>query len=125
MNTNDTLTITKTFTVGELWEAVWGADGAGMVYWCPKIRKPNGEDIELWKEQDGELVANPQDVKIYDAEEGKTHVVTVEDLRRGYELALKAGQTHCGSHALDPEDYDACFGDMIIQYAIFGKLIYG
>ena len=37
----------------------------------------------------------------------------------------KAGQTHCGSHALDPEDYDACFGDMIIQYAIFGKLIYG
>lgn len=127
MNTSDTLTVSKTFTVGELWEAIWGCDGAGMVYWCNKIRKPNGHDIHLWKYEGSDLIPNPQDVKIYDTTEvkPKTYVVTVEDMRRGYELALQQGQQHCGGHALDIDDYDGCFGDIVIQYAIWGKLIYG
>jgi hypothetical protein len=125
MDINATLTVGKSFTVGELWEAVWGCDGAGMYYWCRKLRKPNYQGIDLWKRVDGEITPNPQPVRIYDSIEEKSYVVEVDDLRRGYELALQAGQTHCGSYSLDTEDYDACFGDMIVQYAIFGKLIYG
>jgi hypothetical protein len=125
MKNEDTMTITKTFTVGQLWEAVFGSDGAGIVYWSPKIRKQNGKGIDLWKTVDGELQPNPQDFKIWDIEENKWHFVTVEDLRTGFEKALKANQTHCGGYPLDLEDYDACFCDMVMQYAIFGELVYG
>ena len=125
METSSTLTVSKSFTVGELWEAVWGCDGAGMYYWCRKLRKPNYQGIDLWKRVDGKITPNPQPVRVYDSIEEKSYVVEVDDLRRGYELAIKAGQTHCGGYPLDTEDYDACFGDFIVQYAIFGKLIYG
>ena len=124
METNATLTVSKSFTVSELWEAVWGCDGAGMTYWCRKIRTPNYKSIDLWIMEGKEIKPNPQAVRIYDNIGEKSYVVEVEDLRRGYELAIKAGQTHCGSYPLDTEDYDACFGDMIIQYAIFGELTY-
>jgi hypothetical protein len=125
METNATLTVSKTFTVNELWEAVWGCDGAGMYYWCRKLRKPNYQGIDLWKKEDGKLVPNPQAVRIYDSIGEKSYVVEVEDLRRGYELAIKAGQTHCGGYQLDTQDYDGCFGDMVVQYAIFSELTYG
>lgn len=127
MQNTDTLkvSVTKEFTVEELWEAVFGCDGAGMVYWSPKIRKQNGHGIDLWKKENGELKANPQNFKVWDIYEEKWHFVTVEDLRLGFEKALAKGQTHCGSYPLDIEDADACFGDMIIQYAIFGELVYG
>jgi hypothetical protein len=81
--------------------------------------------IDLWTTVDGELQPNPQDFKIWDSEENKWHFVTVEDLRTGFEKALIAGQTHCGGYPLDLEDYDACFCDMVMQYAIFGELVYG
>lgn len=125
MDTSNTLTVSKTFTVDQLWEAVWGCDGAGMYYWCRKLRKPNYQGIDLWLKKDGKIVPNPQPVRVYDSIGEKSHVVEVEDMRRGYELAIKAGQTHCGGYPLDTEDYDGCFGDMIIQYAIFGELVYG
>ena len=124
MNAKETITVTisKSTTVGDLWEAVFGSDGAGMTYWAPKIRKPNGQGIKLWTK---DWEPNPQDFKVWDAEENKWHLVTVEGLRIGYEKALAKGQTHCFGHALDIEDADACFGDMVIQYAIFGELVYG
>ena len=126
MDTSSTLTVSKSFTVGELWEAVWGCDGAGMYYWCQKIRTPDYKSIDLFKRVNGKITPIPQPVRVYDGEDNnKSYVVEVDDLRRGYELAIKAGQTHCGGYPLDTEDYDACFGDFIVQYAIFGKLIYG
>ena len=120
-----TLTITKTFTVDQLWEAIWGCDGTGITYWCNKIRKPNEEGVDLWKFEDNKVTPNPQAIRIYDYIEETSYVVEIEDLRRGYELAMKAGQTHCSYYPLDIDDYDDCFGDIVLQYAIFGKLIYG
>jgi hypothetical protein len=64
MDTNATLTVSKSFTVNELWEAVWGCDGSGMYYWCRKIRKPNYQGIDLFKRVNDEIVTNPQAVRI-------------------------------------------------------------
>jgi hypothetical protein len=36
MQNSDKMTVSVTFTVGELWEAVFGSDGAGMVHWSRK-----------------------------------------------------------------------------------------
>ena len=126
MQHTDTMTVSKTFTVGALWEAVFGSDGAGQVYWSSMIRNAEGQDIDLWiTNAEGELVGNPQDFKVYEDEEDKWHTVTLEDLRAGFEKALNEGNTHCGGHALDIEDADACFGDIVVQYATFGELVYG
>jgi hypothetical protein len=126
MKYTDTMTVSKTFTVGELWEAVFGSEGAGMVHWSTEIRNAEGQDIDLWiTNAEGETVGNPQDFKVLEDEEDKWHTVTLEDLRAGFEKALNAGQTHCGGNALDLEDSDACIGDFVIQYAVFGELIYG
>lgn len=128
MQNSDKMTITKTvtFTVGELWEAVFGSDGAGMVYWSSEIRNENGEDIDLWiDDANGESVTNPQNFRVYEDEEEKWHDVSLEQLRVGFEKAMINNETHCGGHTLDLEDPDACFGDIVIQYAVFGELIYG
>ncbi len=127
MQNTDTLKveIVKELTVEQLWDAVFGCDGTGIVYWSPKIRKQNGHGIDLWVMKDGEIKANPQNFKVWDIYENKWHFLSVEDLRKGYEKALTAGQTHCGNYPLDHEDYDACFADIVIQYGIFGDLVYG
>lgn len=116
----------KTFTVGELWEAVFGSDGAGMVHWSTEIRNANGEDIDLWVDDaNGELVTNPQDFKVYEDEEEKWHLVTLEQLRSAYEKAINENITHCGGSRLDLDDSDACIGDILVQIAVFGEVTYG
>jgi hypothetical protein len=120
------ITITKEITKEELWEAVWGCDGTGLTYWADYIRKTNGKDLNLFKkDSEGIYQPNPQAFKIHDYQESRWHQVNLKDLARGFKLAKEAEQTHCGGHQLDIEDADACFGDMVIQYAIFGKLVYG
>ena len=126
MNNSDKMTVSVTFTVGELWEAVFGTDGAGMVHWSSKIRNENGEDIDLWTtDTNGESVTNPQNFRVYEDEEEKWHDVSLEQLRIGFEKAMINNSTHCGGYPLKLDDYDACFGDVVIQYAVFGELIYG
>jgi hypothetical protein len=126
MQNSDKMTVGITFTVGELWEAVFGSDGAGMVHWSSEIRNENGEDIDLWiDDANGESVTNPQNFRVYEDEEEKWHDVSLEQLRVGFEKALMDNASHCGGYALKLDDYDACFGDIVIQYAVFGELIYG
>jgi len=116
------ITIKKEITIEQLWESVWGCDGKGMTFWSNKVRKLNGHDIDLWHR---DWTPNPQNFKVFDYIENKWHAITLDKLVIGYEKALTEEQTHCGGYSLDIEDPDACFGDMVIQYAIFGKLIYG
>lgn len=124
---NDTFTITKEVSYLDLWEMVWGSDGAGTTYWADKVRKLDGDDIDLWKtDENGNLVGNPQPFKIHDTEEGKWHNVFLSDLAIAYKLADEQNLTHCGRYAIvDFEEQDACNGDTLIQLAIFGEVIYG
>lgn len=109
-----------------LWESVWGSDGAGLTYWANKVRTANGDDIDFWKKDaKGHFVANVQPFKIHNYLEGKWYHLNINDLARGYKKAREAHQTHCGHFSINIEDADACFGDMVIQYAIYGELVYG
>ena len=117
--------MSKTFTIEtevsyqELWDAIWGSDGSGMTYWCSHIRKADGGDIDLWG-------AEPVDFKVYDTEEEKWHTCTLEQLAEGYRKAVATKQSHCGHYSVaDLEESDACTGDLIVQLAIFGEIVYG
>ena len=128
MSKTFTITITKEVSYDDLWEAIWGSDGTGMTYWCSKIRKPDGSDIDLWLKGEGQysLVPNPQDFKVYDHEEGKWHTITLEALADAYRKAYEGKLRHCGTcDVTDLEDADACTGDILVQLAAFGEVIYG
>lgn len=119
-----TFTATRTVEVSydDLWSAVWGSEVA--YDWFSKVRQPDGKGIDLWTKPDFD--PNPQDFKVYDEYEEKWHEVTLEALANGYRLALQNNTHHCGGcEVADLEDPDACTGDIIIQLAIFGKVIYG
>lgn len=124
---SDTFTITKEISYLDLWEVIWGSDGAGMTYWSDMVRTPNGGDIDLWtKDEQGNLVGNPQPFLIHDMEEDKWHAITLADLATAYKLADEQNLTHCGNCAIvDFEEQDACNGDVLIQLAIFGEVVYG
>jgi hypothetical protein len=123
----DTFTITKEVSYLDLWEMVWGADGAGTTYWADMVRKPNGDDIDLWKtDSEGNLVGNPQPFIIHDTEEDKWHTITLASLALAFRHADRENLTHCGNCAIvDFEEQDACNGDVLIQLAIFGEVVYG
>jgi hypothetical protein len=108
----------------DLWTAIWGSEGTGITYWASKIRNLDDSGISLWTKPDWE--PNPQDFKLYDFQGEEWHTITLADLEAGYKLALNQGLTHCGKCAVaDLEDSDACTGDIIIQLAIFGDVVYG
>ncbi len=116
-----TMNITKEISYAELWSAVWGSETTS---WFTSVRKPDGKGIDLWTKPDFE--PNPQDFRLYDAEQDEWHLVTLADLARGYQLAYEQQTTHCGNCLVaDLDDPDACSGDYILQLAIFGELIYG
>lgn len=107
----------------ELWGAVWGSDGAGINYWCSKIRDIDGGDIALWVGED--MDPNPQPFTIYDHEADEWYDVSLLNLANGYARALNEGARHCGTYSLSMDDPDSCFGDIVLQYAVFGEMIYG
>lgn len=50
--------------------------------------------------------------------------LTIVDIANAVSNLTAEGWTHCGGdHVLD--DPDACVGDAVIQYALFGEFIYG
>jgi hypothetical protein len=123
MSKSFTVTTTKEVSYDDLWEAIWGSDGTGITYWCSKIRKPDGSDIDLWLKGEGEysLLPNPQDFKLYE-----WHTVTLDHLADAYRKAVEDKVRHCGTcEVADLDDADACTGDVLLQLAVFGEVIYG
>jgi hypothetical protein len=114
----------QAITIDTIWEAVWCTEGTGITYWAPKIRNAAGNSINIWKrDADRNLVPNPQALRIFDAEAERWHDVSLEMLEKGYRSAVANRERHCG-YILDIEDSDECFGDIVIQHAIFGEVIY-
>ena len=124
-------TVTNKVSYNDLWDAVWGSDGAGMTYWASEVQKPNGDAIQLYKYVSNpngskDVIPNPQDFRVWDDYEERWHQVTLEDLANGYRLACETKAMHCGGCRVDDlEDPDACTGDVIIQLAIFKEVVYG
>jgi hypothetical protein len=108
--------------IDELWESIWSDDGGGITYWCDAIRKTDGSGIDLWK-VDEDYAPNPSAFKLLS--DGKWHKVTLEQLADAYIKVKQLGLMHCGNYPIDIEDPDACFGDTVLQYAVFGEMVYG
>jgi hypothetical protein len=106
-----------TVGVEDFWSNVLGSGWEDSSWW-QKWKYSAGADwqtpgvITIWAE-------DPEDEdKTIKAE------LNVQDLANGYALAVKNGFHHCG-YSLDWENLDYCGSDGILQFAIYGKLIFG
>lgn len=82
----------------------------GCGYWADEADVPNNEKLFA-----SEALTQGFDVKIHDAEEDKWHTLTLTKFLKGLSLAK--------NHNF--EDYDMYDAEQVLQYALFGKLIYG
>lgn len=104
-----------------------GALEGGINYWCDEASVIGDYLGEYGSEQ----ISRGGQLKLYDFEEGKYHVLTKEKFMEGLKLYFQK-PTSCnileqidGKLRLDCCNADALVCDAIIQYALFGDVIYG
>ncbi len=105
--------------VKDLWDAVWCSDGSGMTYWADMIRAPDMSGISLWDTAD-DYAPVPQDFMVHDSYENRWHLVTLSGLVDAFALSVKNGWVD-----YDLSDVDETFGDVVVQVAVFGDVVYG
>ena len=104
-----------------------GALEGGIYYWCRKAEVVGAYLGEYASEQ----IARGGQLKLYDREEDKVYILDLEKLLNGIKLYA---QNPVGYNCLDMIDgkleidccnADAIVCDAIIQYALFGEVVYG
>ena len=82
--------------------------------------------VRSYKEvSDQELVTVTFDNPVEGPEE-ITRDVTAEHLVEAYANLIKDQKYHCGTIVpIDLEEWDSCVSDYVLQYALFGELVYG
>lgn len=92
----------------------------GINYWVAgKVRMltdPTGE-FEAGKIYASDLISRGGSIEFTD-DDGEVHQLDKAKFKKGLGMALKDG------NGFDREDYDASDADRVIQYAVFGKLVY-
>ena len=112
-----TYSYTKTITeqqVNELMESAL----RGITYWADEavIYLVGDQDFdEAADTATSEALTKGYGLTIHDFEEDKRHNLTLEKLLKGLSLA----------NTYSPDQVDMSMGDMVVQYALFGKVIYG
>lgn len=104
----------------------------GINYWCKKAEVADdylGEYASDQISRGGELI-------LHDMEESKGYIVSKEKLIEGLKKYIAAGNEcivretedygiYTGKLSIDAGNIDALAADCIIQYAVFGDVIYG
>lgn len=96
----------------------------GITYWCNKAEVV--ED-DYYGEYASEQISRGGSLRLYDREEDETYLLTLEKLLNGIRLACRDGY---GEEWIDGENLDCCqidceAADTIVQYALFGELVFG
>lgn len=101
-----------------------GALEGGITYWCHKAEVV-GEYLGEWA---SEQISRGGMLKLYDAEGGEKYWLDREKFVKGFKLWLENYDDRYD--AVDIDGVDCCnidgeMADMIIQYALFGEVLYG
>ena len=96
----------------------------GITGWC-RAAKPVGK---MLGEYGHEQIARGGSLMLYDAESSDKWELTLDKFLRGLAQAVEDGvpvAIDAGSGSIDPSEVDADGADMIIQYALFGEVVFG
>lgn len=93
--------------LSELLDLPWTGEG-----WAFEVKRKGEAIVITHEDNEGDTV--------------KT-LVTEEMVVKAFAELAKAKQTHCGGYKVeaDPDEWDACIIDLVIQQAIFGEVIFG
>lgn len=119
------ITIKKTLNITDeqLDDIMCTALEGGITYWCSEAQ-PVGEYLGEWAH---EQIARGGRLTLTDSEEGTAHKLDKEKLLKGLELYLSNGGAAeiADGDTIDTSEVDAIAADEIVQYALFGDVIYG
>lgn len=120
-----TIEIKKDITEKEVWGIIVTAFEGGINYWCghvewdeEKYPKPKDEPISTFCTK---LLLDDVTLQLFDAEQDdEIYELTLTRLLKGIAQNYLERPHDC-----DLKNYDANTADCIIQYAIFGEVVYG
>lgn len=112
-----TINVPITFNVTELDNILSGCFEGGSTYWLTEVTAKKDD----WKGATylSDVVSKGGSLLLFDGEENETHTLNLMKLLKGIVLYVQAG------NELDFESMDGGTNDEILQYALFGKVIYG
>lgn len=94
----------------------------GITYWCNEARTV-GEFLGSYA---SDQISRNGTLILHDSEDDKNYELTLAKFLEGLKLYIEDGNTEalCDGR-IDPGNIDADGADSIIQYAIFGEVIFG
>lgn len=90
----------------------------GITYWCSKAEVVG----EYLGEYASDQISRGGKLILHDFEEDEDHELTLEKFLAGYKQTVEDGLFDGDP---DGDEYDAAVADCIIQYAVFGEIVYG
>lgn len=98
----------------------------GATYWCDRAEVIGGEYLGVYA---SDQISRGGDLRLYDAEEDKQYILTLDKFLKGLETFITVDR---GEHEIVDRDgkinvrkIDREIADQIIQFALFGEVIYG
>lgn len=116
--------ITINLSAQDIDDIMTSALEGGIAYWCRRVEVIGGYLGEWASEQ----ISRGGELKLYDAESEDTWVLTRDKFLKGVKLWLTNGMDvdhGIVENGLETSVIDAVQADCIIQYAIFGKVVFG
>lgn len=94
----------------------------GITYWCDEAKVVG----EYLGEYASEQISRGGTLILHDAEDDEEHLFTIEQFMQGLRLYLEQGcHVNIEDNAIDTCDIDASDADCIVQFGIFGEVVYG
>ena len=93
----------------------------GSVDWIDRIKVV--DDDYKGARYGSEVISHDGEIKVF-VDEGTPHHLTKTKLLQGCQLYVN-GHKGVGSRRWRPDDFDAEDTDIILQYALFGEVVYG
>ncbi len=105
-------------------------DSAGSKYWCKELRWPDADFLQDDTCWEALLAGRIDHVTVVEdrSEEGKgplRHKVTREKVAKAAQIILDKYPHHLGAVLGNSEDADAETGDVLLQCAALGDIVYG
>lgn len=94
----------------------------GITYWCDSCKVVG----EYLGEYASDQISRGGELKLYECEDDEWHTLTLEKFLNGVRLwYLNGGSECCTNMIIDTFKIDGMEADAIIQYALFGEIVYG
>ena len=96
----------------------------GITYWCSGAEAVGGKYLGEYAH---EQISRGGALKLYDAEDDTEYELTKDKFINGFRKAYEDGYLNgaCAGDRIDTGEVDAEIADVIVQFALFGEVVYG